>query len=312
MLTSCAHEVQDVGSVIDVRLISDSTETVLPSGIGKTRANDGLNDNATFLFPADFTIAVDGKNYIYVASAANADMTSAAPACYPVDGSSVRVQAFYPAFAMQYAASPQTFTVAQNQCQTSMGTINYRVSDLMYGLPQETFTDIDGSGPNRKVKPTVNSIPLIFEHQMVKIRVDVTINGANVKRITMKNVKRSIDFNTADATFSNLATAADGLGDNVMMYDDATGTTSNFTCTALIPTQDLVVNTAFVDVLIEDYPTNKTLTYKLHEAANFLPGRQYIYTLAVSMDEVDALSCEIADWNTTPAGWTNRSDTVIL
>lgn len=308
LLNSCTKEsVQEVGNIIAVRLVSDSTEVIQTGGIEKTRANDGVNDNATFNFPADFTVAVDGKNYVYVASAANTNMTSAAPACYPVNGSSVRIQAFYPSFAMQYAASPQTFTVAQNQCQTSMGTINYTISDLMYGVPPAngtiigggTWNGLDGSG---KVNPTADAIPLVFEHMMVKIRIDITISsGVTVKGITMKNVQRAIDFNTADATFSNLATAADGMGDKVLMYDDATGITTNFTCTALIPQQGLAAETPFIDVLIESLPSDKTLTYKLHEAANFISGRQYIYTLTVSMDEVNGLSCEIANWNAAPA-----------
>lgn len=276
------------------RLVSES--------IGGTRAADGVNNDDTFIYPADFTVAVNGGNSIYTATAANTDMVSVAPACFPISRNSIRVQAFYPAFSMRYSATPQTFTVSYNQSQSSIGTDNYRVSDLMYGLPKEDFLYIDGSGPTRKVKVTDESvnvaIPLVFEHKMVKIRVDVTIvnGGAKVKGIKMKNVKRSIDFNTDDATFSNLQTADDGLGDYVIMYDDATGTTSDFTCTALIPQQDLATGTAFIDVVVESYPTDFTMTYKLHEAANFVSGKQYIYSLSVSMTEL-GVKCSIANWN---------------
>lgn len=280
------------------RLVSDKTSDAQADSTGVTRAADRVNDDDTFIYPADFMIAVDGYNTIYTATAANTDMVSTAPACFPINGNSVRVQAFYPAFSMHYSDIPQTFTVAYNQDQGSIGTDNYRVSDLMYGLPQESFADIDGSGPMRKVKVTDDPIPLVFEHKMVKIRVDVTIvnGGAKVKGITMKNVKRSIDFKTDDATFSNLHTADDGLGDYVIMYNDATGTASNFTCTALIPQQDLATGTAFIDVVVGSYPSDVTMTYKLHEDANFVSGRQYIYSLSVSMTEL-GVSCSIADWN---------------
>lgn len=277
-------------------LATDSTG-VHTDSIEATRAVDGLNNNSTFLFPADFTVAVDGVNYTYTAISANTNMTSSSPANYPLDNSHVRIQAFYPSYMMQYAASPQTFTVSQDQCQTSLGGANYRASDLMYGLPKGDFTHLDGSG---LVIPTEDAVPLVFEHKMVKIRIDITTNGATVKCVTMKNVRRSIDFNTADATFSNLATAADGFGDNVIMYNHATGTNTNFTCTALIPKQNLAVNTPFIDIVVDAQPSDLTMTYSLNDVAIFNPGMQYIFNLSVSMDEVDGLSCEIADWNDAP------------
>jgi hypothetical protein len=290
LLISCTQEgVQEIGREMKFRLVSES--------IGGTRAADGVND--AFAFPVDFMVAVDGENTIYTATAVNTNMTSAAPASFPISGNSVRVQAFYPAFAMQASDTPQTFTVTYNQDQSNIGTDNYRVSDLMYGLPQESFADIDGSGPTRKVKVTTQAIPLVFEHMMVKIRVEVSIvnGGAKVKGIKMKNVKRSIDFDTDDASFPNPATSADdGLGDYVIMYDDATGTTSDFTCTALIPQQDLATGTAFIDVVVGSYPSDVTMTYKLHEEANFVSGKQYIYSLSVSMTEL-GVKCSIADWD---------------
>lgn len=299
LLTSCANDtVQEAGCPISFTLLSDTSTVAKSDSTAATRAADGINNDATFVYPAMFTIATDGDNRIYTASAVNTVMTSSAPASFPVDGHSVRVQAFYPAFLMHYSATPQTFTVAHNQNQTSTGTDNYRDSDLMYGEPQAGFADLDAFG---KVKPTANAVPLVFEHKMVKVRIDVTINsGVKVKRIMMKNVKRSIDFDTENVTFSNLASSADGLGDNVIMYNNTTGTTTDFTCTALIPRQDLVAGTGFIDVLIESAPNDVTLTYSLHEDASFISGKQYIYSIAVSLTEVTA-SCSIANWTTTSA-----------
>ena len=307
LLASCTHEeVQEAGPVMTFRLVSDTTEVVEAANPRNTRASDGINDDGSFIFPADFMIAVDGDNHVYTANGKNTDMVSSSPASFPVSGRSVRVQAYYPSFKMRYADTPQTFTVAYNQNQTSMGTANYRVSDLMYGEPQSGFADLDGDG---KVNPTANAIPLVFKHKMAKVRIDVTTNGAIVKKVTMKNVQRSIDFNPSDATFTNLATADDGLGDEVIMYDDATGTSTNFTCTALIPQQNLTASTPFIDVVVEAQPSDLTMTYTLRDATNFDSGKQYIFNLSVTMDELE-VDCEISNWNTTPAGWTNITETV--
>ena len=91
-----------------------------------------------------------------------------------------------------------------------------------------------------------------------------------------------------------------GFGDNVVMFDDATGTSTNFTCTALIPKQGLAADTQFIEVVIGASPSDLTLTYKLPSAASFDSGKQYIYNLAVSMDELE-VSCEIDNWNAAPA-----------
>ena len=298
LLASCTkEEVQGVGKVMSFRLATDSIEVVLADGNGTTRAANNVNDDDTFIYPADFTIAVDGENYVYTASGKNRDMTSSFPAAFPVTGASVRVQAFYPAFKMSYSTSLQTFTVGHNQSQTSMGTAYYRVSDLLYGRPQSDFDHLDGDG---KVMPTDEPIPLVFEHKMVKIRIDVTTNGATVKQIKMTNVQRSIEFKTADATFQNLVSVTDGFGDEVIMYDDAAGSSAGFNCTSLIPAQNLAADTRFIEVVIGASPSDMTLTYKLPSAASFDSGKQYIYNLAVSMDGLE-VSCIIADWNPAPA-----------
>ena len=95
------------------------------------------------------------------------------------------------------------------------------------------------------------------------------------------------------------------------MYNDATGTSADFICTALIPTQSLAANTQFIDVVIDAQPTDLTYTYKLSSATTFASGKQYNYRLSVSMTEVP-LDCEITNWNTTPAGWTNISETLTI
>lgn len=309
LLVSCIkEEMQEVGKVISFRMVFK--DSLL------TRAVDGINDNSTFIFPADFTIAVDGRNYMYTANSAGTNMVGWSTVSFPITGASVLVQAFYPALGTDNPT--QSFTVRNNQSQTSIGTNNYRISDLMVGSPAAngttiswgtgTWNGLDGSG---KVMPTADAIPLIFEHKMAKIRVDVKTNSAIVKQIKMINVKRSIDFNTNNITFSNLSTSIDGLGDNVIMYDNATGTTTDFICTAIIPKQNLTAGTKFIEVVLGAIPSDVTLTYTLHEAANFDSGKQYIYNLDVSMDKLD-VSCSTVDWNTTPTGWTDVNESLTI
>lgn len=278
-----------------------------------TRAEVNVNDNGTFLYPADFTISVNGKDHTYTANSYNSDLTSTLPASFPLDGSSVSIMAYYPSFKMSYSESPKTFTVAQDQSQTDMGTTNYRVSDLMYGLPKEDFDKIDPetSGAERRVMPTDESIPLIFEHKMVKISINAVLNGSVIKRIKMLNVKRSIDFNPVDTTFSNLAEADDELGNTVLLYEDEAGMKQNFTCSALIPKQSLPVGTNFIEVVVEDFPSDQILVYRLHEEANFGPGKHYEYRLNVSIDGVE-VSATIAPWDDTPEGWTDINETITL
>lgn len=290
------------------RLVSDITSVVHEDSIGQTRAQDGVNDNATFVFPTEFDVAVEGVNYMFTANSAGSEMVGWSKVVFPSNGTSVRVQAFYPALLMSYSSSPQTFTVKYDQCQTKNGTDNYRSSDLMYGQPQSGFSHLDGSG---KVNPTEDPIPLVFEHKMAKIRIDVTSMGATVKQIKMKNVLRSIDFDTDNISFSNLASATDGLGDNVIMYDDATGTSTDFVCAALIPKQNLTAGTQFIEVVVGATPSDVTLIYTLPDAASFNPGKQYIYNLTVTMDKLN-VSCSIADWDLYPAGWTNINEPITL
>ena len=248
-------------------------------------------------------VAVDGTNYSHTASAASTAMTcnAATKPYFPVNGSSVRIMAYYPS-TMQYATTVRTFTVAHDQSQTAAGTANYKASDLMVGLPKADFADassvslIDGSGFGRKVKPTSLSIPLEFEHKMVKIRLNTTNNGATVRKVEMTGIKRSIDFNPSDTTFQNLALATgdtDAAANSVIMYEDATGSTSNVVCTALIPKQDLTSGTPFITVTTA---SGTPLVYKLPENYYFAPGKQYRFNVNINDYEITATS-DVTDWD---------------
>lgn len=299
LLFSCAKEEAQEGSQpVPIKLTAASLGT-------DTRAVDGINDT-NFPFETPITVAVDGTNYGYKTDATSISdpmvcQETVSP-YFPVNGNSVHVVAYHPA-SVQYATTNQTFTVAADQ-STAAG---YKASDLMVGLPQATFQDgsgnslIEGSGMTCKVKRTSIPIPLEFEHKLSKIKVNVTINGAIVKSVTMKNIKRSADFNPSTAVLSNVtAVATTGL-DNVIMYSDFTGTSTDFTTAAIIPEQNPADGTEFIDVVIQDSPSDKTLTYKLQEDGDFKSGKQYIYNLTVNNDEI-LCTTTITDWDTAVDG----------
>lgn len=293
LLFSCAKdEAQGDSQRLPIELTAAGLGTV-------TRAGNNLNTPTNFFdgtTDINFTVAVDGTNYTYKTNNVNVNMTSSSPAYFPVNGNSVSIMAYYPANKMQYAASAQTFTVEADQSTDA----KYKDSDLMYGLPVAngtytwgTWNGLDASG---KVKPTTSAIPMEFVHKMSKITVNVTINGAVVKTITMKNIKRSIDFDPADGTLSNLAAAGSGTSDEVIMYSNSTGTSTDFVTAAIIPEQDPATGTEFIDVVIQDSPSDKTLTYKLQEDGNFESGKQYVYNLTVSNDEI-LCTTSVTNWD---------------
>lgn len=275
------------------------TEAGLGTAGTVTRAANNIN-NINFPAETPITVSVDGTNYSYKTDATSVSnpmvCQNAAAPYFSVDGTSVNIIAYYPAF-MQYATTAQTFVVQQDQ-STDAG---YKNSDLMVGLPKADFGDgggnslIEGTGMARKVKRTSIAIPLEFVHKMVKITMNVTINGAVVKNITMKNIMRSIDFNSSDGTLSNVAAVATTGLDNVIIYDNSTGTSADFTCAAIIPEQNPAAATEFIDVVIQDSPSDKTLTYKLQEDGDFKSGKQYIYNLTVNNDEI-LCTTTITDW----------------
>jgi len=147
---------------------------------------------------------------------------------------------------------------------------------------------------------------------MAKISIIANTNGSVIKKMTMLNVKRSIDFNPVDTTFSNLAEADDGLGNSVLLYDDETGQGGTFTCSAVIPRQSLVAGTAFIRVVVEDFPNDQVLTYRLQENAMFWPGKHYEYNLNITMSGVEDVQCTMVPWDANPPGWTDIDETITL
>lgn len=305
LLTSCSNEEeQEVSQPVPIRL------SAVSSGVS-TRADHQTNDNSTFVFPSDFTVSVDGSNYNHTATAYNTAMTcNVSPSPYfPVSGSSVHIVAYYPS-TVTYSTSVQTFTVKHDQSQTADGTANYMASDLMLGLPKTDFVDddsntlIEGTGFARKVKHTKKTIPLEFEHRLAKIRIKCTTNGATVKKVEMTGIKRSIDYKSSTNALNNLALATggtDAAANTIIMYEDATGCTTDFYCAAIIPPQTLAVGTAFITITTA---SGVPLVYKLPSDVtqhDFVSGTQYNFNVNINDYEIIVTS-SITPWNTAVDG----------
>lgn len=314
LLSSCIYDEMQEGSqpVPEKPVVQTACEpmSIQLSAVfegSSTRAADGTNDG-NFALATPVTVSVDGANYNYKTAATSVsdpmDCQDAVSPHFPVSGNSVHIVAYYPS-SITYDATVQTFTVAHDQSQTTTGTDNYKASDLMVGLPKTDFEDdespanslIEGTGFARKVKYTTKTIPLEFEHRMAKIRIKCTTNGATVNKVEMTGIKRSIDFNSSDNTFSNLALATggpDASANTVIMYDDATGSSANFYCAAVIPTQTLAANTAFITITTA---SNTPFVYKLPDAYTFASGTQYNFNVNINENEI-LVTSSITPWGT--------------
>ena len=305
LLSSCSNdEEREVSQPVPIRL----TTTV--SG-ESTRAADGINDT-NFPYETPITVSVDGSNYNYKTD--DDDVTEpmvcqdATPPYFPVSGSSVHIVAYYPS-SVTYSTTAQTFTVKHDQSQTTTGTANYKASDLMVGLPKNDFKDddnntlIEGTGFARKVKYTTKTIPLEFEHRLAKIRIKCTTNGATVQKVEMKNIQRSIVYNSSDNTFGALSTATDDVdntANTIIMYNDATtGSNTDFYCAAIIPIQSLAIGTEFITItttsgvpLVYKLPNDLDPGETLH---NFESGKQYNFNVNINDYELTVTS-NITDW----------------
>lgn len=282
LVFSCTDDlVQEKSQGMPIRIVS-GTRTV-------TRAADGLNED--FANNTPINVAVDGREYDYKTNGAGVAMTctSATPPYFPIDGSSVKLQAYYPS-SVHYGASSQIFTVAELQNNDNY----YKSSDLMYGEPSPNGTPVGWNGldANDKVKPTAEAVPLVFQHKLVKIKVNITTNGATVSSVTLNNIKRSVPFTPSTGELG-LAVEFNTHTD-VRMFSGST--TANFTCTAVIPPQPIGTSTNFLTVITSIH----NLTYKLPAEVTFVSGRQYIYNVTIFGSQI-TVTTNVTAWDESTA-----------
>lgn len=282
LVFSCTDDlVQENSQGMPIRIVS-GTRTV-------TRAADGLNED--FANNTSIKVAVDGREYNYTTNGAGNPMTctSATPPYFPIDGSSVKLQAYYPSN-ISYATTSQIFTVAESQNSDN----NYKSSDLMYGEPSPNGTPAGWSGldGDAKVMPTADPVPLVFQHKLVKIKVNITTNGATVSSVTLNNIKRRVPFTPSTGV---LGSAEEYTGHtDVSMFSGST--TANFTCTAVIPPQTIGTSTNFLTVITSIH----NLTYKLPAEVTFASGSQYIYNVTIFGSQI-SVTTNVTAWDESTA-----------
>lgn len=282
LVFSCTKDlVQENSQGMPIRIVS-GTRTF-------TRAADGLNED--FANNTSIKVAVDGRNYDYITNGAGNPMTctSATPPYFPIDGSSVKLQAYYP-YSISYSTSPQIFTVAESQNSDN----NYKSSDLMYGEPSPNGTPAGWSGldGDAKVMPTADPVPLVFQHKLVKIKVNITTNGATVSTVTLNNIKRRVPFTPSTGVLGSAEEYTDHT--DVSMFSGST--TANFTCTAVIPPQTIGTSTNFLTVKTSIH----NLTYKLPAEVTFVSGSQYIYNVTIFGSQI-SVTTNVTAWDESTA-----------
>ena len=244
-----------------------------------TRANDGINDSQ-FEVNTPITVVVDGVSYQYKIADAAGNMTclSTTPPYYPVNGSSVRIQAYYPKDRVTYATTAQNFDVPADQTDDT----KYKAGDLMYGKPKATWTGLDAQG---LVKPTGEAVPLVFNHRMAKVRVTLTNSGLKVKSIQLMGVKRRAAYTPSSNTLGT-ATAIDGT--TITLYNNTAGTTATtLTQTAVIPEQELTAGSEFVRVTTVD---GHTLSYDVPTTTTLSAGAVYDYKFSTSQTSISGFT----------------------
>lgn len=282
LVFSCTDDlVQENNQGMPIRIVSGTKAT--------TRAADNLNTE--FANNTPINVAVDGRDYNYTTNGAGNQMTctSATPPYFPIDGSSVKLQAYYPS-SVHYDASSQNFTVAELQEADQ----NYKTSDLMYGEPSPNGTPSGWNGldDNDKVMPTAEAVPLVFQHKLVKIKVNIVTNGASVSSVTLNNIKIRIPFNSSTGVLGSAVEVTNHT--NVGMFSGSQ--TSDFTCTAIIPPQTIGTSPNFLTVITSIH----NLTYKLPAEVTFVSGRQYIYNVTIFGSQI-SVTTNVTAWDESTA-----------
>ena len=189
---------------------------------------------------------------------------------YPATGD-VTLYAVYP------AASVAQHTVAYDQSQDAA----YKASDLMFAKKDVAQADKE------------NSQNLEFKHQLVKLKLKVTKSEgvSAITRITLDNVKRQVSVtpSQSELTLGTPETAADELGDGILVYDGSMTSTEQQTYAVVFPAQqwqddDFVTITA----------NGKTDTCKLTKD-DFTAGDEYTVSIAVSASSLGT-TATITSW----------------
>lgn len=256
-------------------------ESLLPiklavGDIPATRASDGLNQGK---LPAgsNVTVVIDGKEYTFQTNADNAELTcvSSPVPYYPLDGSSVMIKAYYPAYSGWYNRTTEWNGGMSFDQSTDA---NYRISDRMQGTVSSSFLDTNG-----KVISTQNAVPITFKHLMAKVVLKITQpnDGTKITKVTLNSVKGRYKMCNGEYVANSAYFADNNTAGNYTLYTNTAGATGTVVCAGLFPPQTISKDVNFITVTTNE----NTIYYKLPQSVNFAAGQQYTYTLSTYVDK---------------------------
>lgn len=222
-------------------------------------------------------LKINGKQYNYQYNAAQNELICLNDTLpyYPLDGSSVSVQAFHPADKNNALRWNSCKWYLAAHCITNEDYIN---SDHMFGKPLAGWQGLDSSG---KVKPTADKIPLQFDHVMAKIMVNVSVTDtktSKIKRVYLTNIKDYVCYDFINCRLDSVKNVAKyGYQD---LFKDDSGVRSSITCCGLIPPQTIGADKNFIVVELSD---GGKLYYNLPQATTFESGRVYTYDIGTAV-----------------------------
>ena len=173
---------------------------------------------------------------------------------FTLSGTSTDVRAYYPS---SVTNTTTTFSVLADQSTDA----NYRSSDLMFAA-----TTIN------KAFPTSSGV-LTFAHKMAKVKINVTTNGVSVTKVQLKGIKRRVPFTPS----SGAVGAAETIVGETTVTAYSGSTTTDFSCTALVPEQSVNASDVFVAVTT----AGNIRLYKMPSTVTLTAGSEYTYNAVV-------------------------------
>ena len=279
LLTSCAADDDRQGVMTAPHPATNSKPIPIKLSIGQaslTRAADGLNQGK---LPAgsNVTVVIDGKEYTFQTNADNAELTCVSDPVpyYPLDGSSVKIKAYYPAYSGWYNRTTEWNGGMSFDQSTDA---NYRISDRMQGTVSSSFLDTNG-----KVISTQNAVPITFKHLMAKVVLKITQpnDGTKITKVTLNSVKGRYKMCNGEYVANSAYFADNNTAGNYTLYTNTAGATGTVVCAGLFPPQTISKDVNFITVTTNE----NTIYYKLPQDHTFEAGKSYEFSLSSYVDK---------------------------
>lgn len=255
-------------SDVDETGLDGKIQLKLTSSIAPTRATDIAFEDGDlvglYITKGDQTLNANEKMTAY----ASGVLEAATPLYYPEDGAPIDLFAYYPYVENPTVPAVWTIPAAQDEIE---------------------LTDYDlCSGAVAGVRPSTKAVPVIFNHLMSKVTVDLTVSGAGVTDEQKEAVKVKLL-----AAVSATVNAQTGEVTEVADPVEITLAENN---TALVVPQNIAKDTKIA--VIET--ANGPLDVMIGKDVTFEAGKNNILKLSLTINEYMSVNvtCTIADWNT--------------